>query len=340
MDTGAALSAVGDKLGRYTLLRRLAGGGMGEVYLAAIEGPAGFGKPVALKVLRPEFASDATFVAMLIDEAKISQFLNHQNIVSVLDFADDAGTYFLAMEFVQGVTVEQLIDLARAKQRRIELPLGLYVGIELCRALKYAHGRTNELGEPLNIVHRDVTPANVLLSVQGEVKLTDFGIARAKGRMHQTQAGVVKGKFGYLAPEMTRYEQIDARADLFSLGVLLYQLCAGIHPVAGASVMEAIFRFEEKQLKKPSEHNPEVTGSLDAVVMRALEPKPANRWASAQALGAALQDVAMSRPEWRRGLQQAPHLLSSLIRELAPEADRDPVAVAREAAQGTWGQPQ
>lgn len=299
---------------------------MGEVYLAATKGAAGFGLPVALKILRPELASDRSFVDMMIDEAKISMFLNHQNIVSVLDFAEEQGTYYLAMEYVQGITVEHLVEQLRARGKLLELGVALFIGTELMRALKYAHSCQNHLGEPLNLVHRDVTPANLLLSTQGEVKLTDFGIARAKGRIHQTQAGVVKGKFGYLAPEMTRYESIDARADLFSAGVVLYQLLSGVHPVAGASIMEAIFRYEEKHIKAPSTHNPEITPALDEVIMRALEPSPDARWASAQDLGSALQSVAMLTPRWRRGLQQGPQALSAIVREVAPEAFGDPFA--------------
>jgi serine/threonine protein kinase len=262
---------------------------------------------------------------MMIDEAKISMFLNHQNIVSVLDFAEEDGAYYIAMEYVQGTTVERLVDQLKHGKRLLDLPIGLFIGIEICRALRYAHACTNHLGEALNIVHRDVTPANVLLSIQGEVKLTDFGIARAKGRLHQTQAGVVKGKFGYLAPEIARYEQIDARADLFALGVVLYQLLAGQHPVAGASVMEAIFRFEEKQLPRPSSINPAITPEIEAIILRALEPRPEDRWSSAQELQVALQEAAMSDPGCRRGLPHAAKSLTEVLREVVPESFEDPM---------------
>ncbi|HXV37392.1 MAG TPA: serine/threonine-protein kinase, partial [Myxococcota bacterium] len=194
---------IGDSLGRYTLLKRLAAGGMGEVYLAAKPGPVGFGPRVALKVLREQLASDQQFIDMLVDEANISMFLNHQNVVSVLDLAEDTGTYYIAMEFVQGITVEGLLERLIAKGEKLDIPIGLYIATELCRALKYAHTRVNHAGEPLNIIHRDVTPANILLSVQGEVKLTDFGIARARARLAGTLegAGVLKGKLRYMPPE-------------------------------------------------------------------------------------------------------------------------------------------
>ncbi len=316
---------VGDSLGRYTLLRRLAAGGMGEVFVAAKAGPVGFGPYVALKVLREELAIDRQFVDMLVDEANISMFLNHQNVVSVLDLSEDQGRYYIAMEFVQGVTVERLADARVHAGKKPDIPVGLYIATELCRALKYAHTRVNHAGEPLNIVHRDVTPANILLSTQGEVKLTDFGIARAKGRIHQTQAGVLKGKFGYMAPEMVRYEKIDARADIFCAGVCVYMLITGRHPVAGAAVMEAIQMFEERRVPPPKQFNPEISNNLSDIVMKALEPKVENRWASAAAFGDALQDVTLQNATWRREVQGGSRLLTQRIREVAGEVFDEPV---------------
>ena len=316
---------VGDRLGRYTLLKRLAVGGMGEVFVAAKPGPVGFGPYVALKILRDELAGDQQFVDMLVDEANISMFLNHQNVVSVLDLSEDEGSYYIAMEYVQGITVERLVDALVSGGETLELPHTLYIAVELCRALKYAHTRVNHTGEPLNIVHRDVTPANILLSIQGEVKLTDFGIARARGRIHQTQAGVLKGKFGYMAPEMVRYERIDGRADLFCAGVVMYLMMSGRHPVAGAAVMEAIQRFEQKRIPPPSHFNSQIPTSLDTIVMRALEPQPDQRWGSAAALGDALRDVMLQNPEWRKHTKDGGQRLARIIRKIAPQEFDAPV---------------
>ncbi len=316
---------LGETLGRYTLLKRLAAGGMGEIFLAARMGPLGFAPPVALKVLRDELASDAQFIEMLVDEAKISMFLNHQNVVSVLDFGEDHGRYYIAMELVQGVTLKGILDGLRAKGRRLHVATAVYITNELCRALKYAHTRTNHAGEPLNIVHRDVTPANVLISVQGEVKLTDFGIARAKNRVHQTQAGVLKGKFGYMAPEMLRYEAIDARADIFCAGVMLYEMVAGQHPVEGASIMDAITRLEEKDVRPPSAHNGKLPPEMDAIVMKALEPKPLERWQSAAELAAALQDLILRDATRRIEMRHGSESVTALIRELFPQAFEPPL---------------
>jgi len=293
---------------------------MGEIFLAARAGPLGFGPPVALKVLREELATDESFIGMLVDEANISRFLNHQNVVSVLDFGEHSGNYFIAMEFVQGITLQALMDGLRDSGRRMETPLALYVATELCRALKYAHTRRNHAGEPLNIIHRDVTPGNLLLSIQGEVKLTDFGIARARGRSQKTQAGVLKGKFGYMAPEMVRYEEIDARADIFCAGVVIYEMVAGRHPVQGCSIIDAIENFEEKNIDTPSKHNPSIPKALDIILMRALEPNPDARWASAAALGTALQDLALQSEASRRDIGGGATHLSAVIRDLSPDS--------------------
>ncbi|MBX2812532.1 MAG: protein kinase [Myxococcales bacterium] len=324
---------VGDQLGRYTLLKRLAVGGMGEVFVAArVGGPTGLGSLVALKVLRDELAVDQQFVDMLVDEANIAKHLNHQNLVSVLDLGEDSGNYYIAMEFVRGITAERLIESLVGSGRKLDVPLAVHIGIELCRALQYAHTRENERGEPLGIIHRDVTPANILLSTEGEVKLTDFGIARAIGRIHKTQAGVLKGKFGYMAPEMVRYESLDARADLFCVGVVLYLLAAGRHPVAQASVMEAIHRYESKRIPRPSSLNPNVPSDLDQVLMTALEPRPSMRWQNAERLGDALQEIFHAHSEWRASEQAMAAGLAHRIRQVAPEIFGD--LVSKETIQG------
>lgn len=319
------MPAIGEKLGRYVLLERLASGGMGDVFVAAKPGPVGFGPLVAVKVLREELAGDGQFVDMLIDEANIAKHLNHPNLVSVLDLGEDGGHYFIAMEYVQGITAERLIESSVARGEHLDVCSTLYIGVELCRGLRSVHECRNDVGEPLGIIHRDVTPANILLSVDGEVKLTDFGIARARGRVHQTQAGVLKGKFGYMAPEMVRYEKLDARADLFCAGVVLYLLACGRHPVAQAPVMEAIRLYEQKQIPPPSVFNSAIDPAVDAALMSALEPRPEMRWQSAEAMGEHLHALMMARPESRDQARDPTELLARRVRRVAPEATREPV---------------
>ncbi len=314
----------GETLGQYTLLRRLASGGMGDVYLAAKAGPMGFGPYVALKVLKRELEQDAQFIDMLIDEANISMNLSHQNVVSVLDFSKAAGRHFIAMEYIHGVTVERIIELRLERDEVMPPPQVLFVGSELSRALRYAHTRTGPDRQPLNIVHRDVTPGNVLISVHGEVKLTDFGIARAKGRIQETQAGILKGKFGYMAPEAVRGDDVDHRADLFGLGVCLYLMATGHHPTAHCSLLEAIDKFEKRQIAPPRALAPQIGPRFEAIIMRALDPEPSERWSSAHEMGEALQDCLLSSPAWRS--QSNADSLATDLRRLAPDVFREPLS--------------
>lgn len=313
----------GQQLGPYTLLGRLASGGMGEVYLAAELEAGCFKRYAALKILRDDLAVDSQFVDMLIDEAQITMRIDHPNVVAVLDMAESRGSYYLAMEYVQGITLERL---GRALGDRMDVGLALYIGSEICSALEYAHNSVDEDGQLLGVVHRDVTPANILLGVHGEVKLSDFGIARARGRIHQTQAGVLKGKFGYMSPESIRYEAIDRRADLFCLGVVLYVILTGRHPADGAAVLEAIRLFEERRIAPPSLLNSRIPKELDAIIMRALEPQPRNRWSSARHMQAALLQLMRSDPVWRELDQHGARSLADTIRAVAPAALRPPIS--------------
>lgn len=314
------------------LLGRLASGGMGDVYLASKAGPLGLGPWVALKLLREEVQADPEFIEMLADEAKISMFLGHQNIVSVLDFAEVEGAHFLVMEFVQGTTAQALADAVHARGTRIELPVAVYVGTQVARALRYAHDRSDHQGRPLNIVHRDVTPANILLSAEGDVKLTDFGIARARNRMHRTQAGVVKGKFGYLPPEAIRTQQMDRRADVFCAGVSLYLLVTGRHPAADKTAFEAVEMYEGRAVEPPSAIVPGLPSLLDEAIMRALEPDPNQRWPNAAAWEQALLEALRLLPESRRRAKASG--LQAVIGEFVPEAKQPPFSRAQ--LQAAW----
>ena len=319
------MPTVGQQLGRYRLLRRLAVGGMGEIYLATVDGLTGVQAPIVLKVLRDEFTRDQDFVDMLVDEANICRFLNHQNVVSVSDFGEADGTYFIAMEYVQGLTLERVIKGLRTQKKRMPLGLCLFIQMELCRALRHAHTRKNYEGEALNIIHRDVTPANLLLSIQGEVKLSDFGIARAKGKNHKTQAGMLKGKFGYMAPELIRQESIDARADIFCAGILFYELLTSRHPVQDGSLIETISAFENGSYKPPSAYNKQLPQGLDAIVMKALQPNPDNRIANAEEFVNSLQQVVLQNADLRNMVKNGGNYLSRLIKKIDPAVFEDPI---------------
>ena len=226
---------------------------MAEIFLARQHGSEGFEKPVVLKRIHTGFLADEQFRNMLIDEAHISMGLHHNNIVQVLDLGRAGGRLFLVLELVDGWDLAWVLERAQAARRPLPTGLGLYVIAEVCRALAYAHGRTGIDGQPMGIVHRDVSPQNVLLSEQGEVKLADFGIAKAMTKRDRTATGVVKGKIAFMSPEQALGQAIDARSDLFSLGTMLYLVTTGVRPFEAATDFEVLARVQKGQFTPPEE---------------------------------------------------------------------------------------
>ncbi|HVX97030.1 MAG TPA: serine/threonine-protein kinase, partial [Polyangia bacterium] len=208
---------------RYTILRKIADGGTAEIFLAKQHGAHGFEKPVVLKRIFTAFYADPAFRHMLVDEAHIAMTLTHSNVVQVLDLGEVDGRYFLALELVDGWTLDRTLKRAQAAGVPFPPALALYVTAEICRALAYAHGKVRD-GKPLGIVHRDVSPHNVLLSAEGEVKLTDFGIAKAQNKKEQSLGNLIKGKISFMSPEQASGGALDGRSDLFSLGTMLYAM--------------------------------------------------------------------------------------------------------------------
>jgi serine/threonine-protein kinase len=266
-----ALAAVRarDVLGKYLLHERIGAGGMAEVYRASYGPEGGFEKTVAVKKILPGHAENAEFIALFRQEAALCSRLNHANVVQVLDFGRFGDTYFLAMEFVEGTTLKRLIDAHRGVG--LPLPAVTWLAVELLQALEYVHERADEDGEPLRLVHRDVNPPNVLVSRTGEVKLTDFGIARANVGARLTQAGFVKGKPGYFAPEQLMGEALDGRTDLFALGATLHEALTGAPLFPTGSVAEEAQALLEAPIPPPSASRPDVPPALEAVVLGLLE---------------------------------------------------------------------
>src|SRR5215468_329842 len=232
------------RLGKYQLLRKLATGGMAEVFLAKTDGPMGFEKMLVIKRILPHLAEDPQFVEMFLGEAKLAARLNHPNLVQLFDFGEAEGSYFIAMEYIDGPTLRLLLARARDMRSPISLALAARIISSAAEGLAYAHDyRDPVTDEPLHLIHRDVSPDNILVGRSGAVKLVDFGIAKARGQSHHTQAGQVKGKVAYMAPEQLRGEPLDRRVDLYSLGVVLYELCTGRMPFeanSDASMVRAV----------------------------------------------------------------------------------------------------
>jgi serine/threonine protein kinase len=321
--------------GRYHIARKIADGGMAEIFLGTQHGAEGFERPVVLKRILAPLVADPQFRNMLIDEAHVAMGLNHSNIVQVLDLGHVHGRYFLVMEFVDGWDLGQIV--ARAAVANFPLPpeIILYIAAETCRALAYAHSRTRD-GEPLALVHRDVSPQNVLISEQGEVKLTDFGIAKAMGRRERTHQGVIKGKLAFMSPEQASGYVLDNRSDLFSLGTILYQLFTGRRPFDAPTDMESIVRVRECRFTPPEEAKPGLHPEMAAIIRRAMQAKPADRFQSADEMLLAIENVQRTvykpagQTELKRwlaelqvrdhvqsfGRSQPPHAIPSLEEEL------------------------
>jgi tRNA A-37 threonylcarbamoyl transferase component Bud32 len=299
-------------LGRYRLIRRLAGGGMAEVYLARFTGAAGFERDVVLKRIRPELAQSDDFVRMLLDEARIAATLHHPNIVQAFDVEEAGGEYFIAMEYLDGIDLRHVQLILEERDELIPLDIALHICAGLAAGLEHAHAKTDVEGRPLRIVHRDVSPHNVLLTRDGGVKLVDFGIAKAENRQTETLHGGLKGKLGYMSPEQVRNEELDHRSDLFSLGIILYELTTGTYLYAGKSEYELLNEIAEGAITPPSQIDPEYPPELERVLMKALAKDREDRYGSAGELHADLEAFAQGH-----GLSLSVRSLAKLVVELA-----------------------
>ena len=269
------------QFGRYTLLQRLAVGGMAEVFRAKIVSSHGFEKILVIKRILPHLASDKTFTSMFIDEAKLTAQLTHPKIVQVLDFGEVGGKYFIALEFIDGF--DALALLRTCAQKRVRLPpaLACFIAIEVLEALDYAHNATDMDGRPMNLVHRDISPSNIFLSRAGDVKLGDFGIARAEERESKTQAGTLKGKYGYMSPEQVVGTSMNARSDLFAVGVVLAEMFMGRRLFTAPNDLDVLLMVRDAQLDRLDRLCPDLPPKLDGIVRRALKKDPELRYQSA-----------------------------------------------------------
>jgi len=276
--------------GRYRILRKIADGGMAEIFLASQRGAEGFERPVVLKRILQALVADPQFRNMLIDEAHVAMSLNHSNIAQVLDLGHARGRYFLVLEFVDGWDLNFLLQRVAAASFPIPPHLALYISAEVCRALSYAHAKTRD-GKALGIVHRDISPHNVLISEQGEVKLTDFGIAKALGRRERTGAGIIKGKLAFMSPEQASGGSLDARSDLFSVGTMLYLMTTGRRPFEAPTDLEAILRVRQCDFPPPETIKKDMPAQLSAVITRAMRLAPTERYQSAEEMLIAIESV-------------------------------------------------
>ena len=293
-----ALPQAGELYGKYQLVEKIATGGMAEIFRAVSTSISGFKKEVAVKRILPHLSCDAEFVSLFIDEAKLTVSLSHGNIVQVFDFGRIDSNYYLAMEYVAGRDLTDVLIKQSRRQHGVPVPIALFIIKEILRGLEYAHTRRGSDGVALGIVHRDVSPHNVLLSYDGEVKLTDFGIAKARTRVSLTRPGVVVGKFAYMSPEQARGREVDARSDVYSAGITLYETLTGRRLFHSDDPARVLAKVRDPNVAPPSKYAPSLSGRIDHLVMTALAASPSERFPSCRAFGTAVErELALIAPE-------------------------------------------
>ncbi len=310
------------KFGDYYLFERVAVGGMAEVFKAISYGVEGFERLFAIKRVLPNISEDQEFIEMFIDEAKIAVQLTHANIGQIFELGNAEGAYFIAMEFVQGKDLRAMFDRARRRGEQLDIAMCCHCIKEVCEALEYAHAKKNERQEPLNLIHRDVSPQNILVSYEGEVKLIDFGIAKAAGKASKTQAGILKGKFGYMSPEQVRGKSIDRRSDLFSLAVVLFELLTLERCFQGESDFSTLEKVRNVDIRRPSSINRDIPPELERIVLKGLSRNPDERYQSAAELQDALQKFLYQSGAFYSRKDLAAMMRRSFDRELRAETQR------------------
>jgi serine/threonine protein kinase len=284
--------------GKYRLVRKLGSGGMAEAYLAESEGHAGFARTVVLKRVLPHLADRPELTRMLVHEARLAARLQHDNIAQIYDLGRVDEQYFITMEYVEGLDLEALVELAEARQLT-PLPLGpvARIVLDVAAGLAHAHGARDGTGRRMGLVHRDISPPNVMVTRDGVAKIIDFGIAKATEEAGETATGAMKGKHAYMSPEQARGRPVDARSDQFALGVLLWELAAGQRLFRRAADFLTIAAVVEEEAPELRKLRPELPERLDHIVGRALEKDPDDRYPSCEELGDDLEDLAR-RQRW------------------------------------------
>jgi len=302
------------QFGKFQLLKKIATGGMAEIHIAKQRGMEGFEKIVVIKMILPHLATNADFVNMFLDEARIAARLTHPNIVQIYDLGRAAGTYFIAMEYVQGENLRSISKVARKNDAPVPLEHTVKIASQACEGLHYAHMKNDTSGNPLHIVHRDVSPQNILVSFEGVVKLVDFGIAKAATQYTETKAGILKGKYSYMSPEQCKGKHIDNRSDVFSMGIVLWELATGVRLYKKSSELMILKEITEGKVTPPREINRQIPAELEAIILKALEKHPDNRFQDALQMHMALEEFMKNR-----GLTSSTVHLSAFMRELFKE---------------------
>ncbi len=338
------MSAESVHVGRYWLRQSIGSGGMASVHLARMRGPLGFSRTVAVKRLHRQMVEDPAFASMLVEEARLASRIRHPNVVPTLDVIAEGGELLLVMEYVSGEPLSALLQAASRRKEPVPVAVGVAIASAMLQGLHAAHEAVDEEGQPLQLVHRDVSPQNVLVDTDGQTRIADFGIAKARGRLSVTLPGELRGKLGYVSPEQIDARPIDRRSDVYAAGVVIWELLTSRRLHHGDSEGEVLMKILMGTPVPPSTHNPQVGRAIDDVVLRALERAPEARFSSAAEMAEALEaamavasqrEVAM----WVRALAgeriaERAALVAAMERE-APGEPRETAGAADRAGAST-----
>jgi len=319
----------GTRMGRYELIHRLAMGGMAELYVARHSGIQGFERTVVVKRVLPNLTEDPEFISMFLDEARIAASLDHPNIAQVTDIDQEDGEYFFAMEYVHGKNLREVLAPA---PKGLPMGMALAVVTGVAAGLHHAHEAVGADGRPLGLVHRDVSPSNVMIAFSGAVKLTDFGIAKASARTSKTVAGRIKGKVGYMSPEQCRGEEVDRRSDIFSLGILAYETMTGARAFYAPNAFAAMARIARSDYIPPTELDPAFPEALERIIARALQKDPSDRHATAEEMQRELEAFAEGHGYTLSTIDLAAHMREVFGTPPHPQTLSVPRPAVREAA--------
>jgi eukaryotic-like serine/threonine-protein kinase len=308
--------------GKYLLLERINVGGMAEVFIAKAFGVEGFERFLAIKKILPTMAEDQAFITMFIDEARVSVQLNHANIVHIHELGKYEETYYIAMEYVAGRDLRTILERYRRRKEIMPTAQAVYVASKMCEGLDYAHRKKDARGQDLAIIHRDVSPQNILISYEGEVKVIDFGIAKAANRAQKTQAGILKGKFGYMSPEQVRGMEIDRRSDIFAVGVILYEMLTGEKLFVGESDFSTLEKVRNAEVPPARHFNPNIPVGLEKVVLKALAREPEDRYQWASDLQEDLMKFLLAGDAIYSGKHLSAYMKEAFAEDMLREAEK------------------
>ncbi len=294
---------------RYRVIERLASGGMAEVFIAESAGIEGFKKRVAIKRVLPHLSEKKAFIAMFLDEARLSAHLSHSCVAQVFDIGVGDNAYFIVMEYVDGADLKGVIEYLRKMSKPFPMECAVFIASKMCEGLSYAHELTSTEGEPMQVVHRDMSPPNVLITKYGEVKIVDFGLAKATSQLQKSESGIIKGKFSYLSPEAAHGKEVDARTDVFAVGIILWEMLSGRRLFYGDTDFATVKQVQLAQVPSISQINKDVPIELERIIARSLAREPEKRYQTARDLGRDLISFL-----YKNGRAVSPYDIAELVR--------------------------